>query len=71
MFFIKVPKLITKDRLKSYIKIISEELNKNFGIKKPKINVCGLNPHAGEKVILARRKKYHYSSNQRNAKERL
>ena len=44
----KVPKLITKERLSSYIKIIDEELQRNFGIKKPKINVCGLNPHAGE-----------------------
>tara|TARA_B100000035_G_scaffold62460_1_gene50543 strand:- start:804 stop:1790 length:987 start_codon:yes stop_codon:yes gene_type:complete len=53
----KVPKLITKDRLKSYIIIINEELKKNFGIKKPKINVCGLNPHAGEEGYIGKEEK--------------
>ena len=43
-----VPKLITKNRLEKYIKIISDELDEKFSIKNPKISVCGLNPHAGE-----------------------
>jgi len=43
-----VPKLITKNRIKSYVEIISDELYKKFGISDPKINICGLNPHAGE-----------------------
>ena len=43
-----VPKLITKERIKLYIKIISAELNKKFSIDNPRISICGLNPHAGE-----------------------
>ena len=45
---VDVPKLITKKRIKSYVEIISDELYKKFGINDPKINICGLNPHAGE-----------------------
>ena len=45
---LSVPKLITKKRLRLYIEIISNELSKNFSIVNPKINICGLNPHAGE-----------------------
>ncbi len=43
-----VPKYITRKKIESYIKIISKELDIKFGIKNPKINVCGLNPHSGE-----------------------
>ena len=43
-----VPKLITKERLKMYIKIISSELKNKFSIDNPRISICGLNPHAGE-----------------------
>ena len=43
-----VPKLITKNRIESYVEIISDELYKKFGINDPRINICGLNPHAGE-----------------------
>ena len=45
---IDVPKLITKERLKLYIKTINSELSKNFSILNPRISICGLNPHAGE-----------------------
>ena len=45
---VDVPKLITKDRIKSYVEIISNDLYKKLGIKNPNINICGLNPHAGE-----------------------
>lgn len=43
-----VPKLVTKKKLESCIKVISKELHEKFGINNPKISVCGLNPHAGE-----------------------
>ena len=43
-----VPKLITKERLRLYIKIICSELKRKFSIDDPRISVCGLNPHAGE-----------------------
>ena len=42
-----VPKNITQDSLIEVISIINNDF-KFFGIKKPKILVCGLNPHAGE-----------------------
>ena len=44
----KVPKLISRKRIETYIKIISRDLNNRFGIENPKIRLCGLNPHAGE-----------------------
>ena len=42
-----VPKNITKESLTEVIRIIHYDF-KLFGIKKPNILVCGLNPHAGE-----------------------
>jgi 4-hydroxythreonine-4-phosphate dehydrogenase len=44
----EVPKHITKDSLKETIYILNSDLEKRFGIKRPKILICGLNPHAGE-----------------------
>ncbi|HSE83956.1 MAG TPA: 4-hydroxythreonine-4-phosphate dehydrogenase PdxA, partial [Thermodesulfobacteriota bacterium] len=44
----EVPRLITKDRVLSTIELTNESLIRLFGIKEPKIVVCGLNPHAGE-----------------------
>lgn len=43
-----VAKQITKDRLKTTIKTLHSSLIKQFGIAKPRITICGLNPHAGE-----------------------
>ena len=53
-----VPKLITKERLKLYIKIISSELKKKFSIDDPKISICGLNPHAGEDGYIGNEEKH-------------
>jgi len=39
---------ITEDRLNSIINILNRELQVKYAIKKPRIYVCGLNPHAGE-----------------------
>lgn len=44
----EVPRQITKDSLKETIYILNNDLEKKFGINRPKILVCGLNPHAGE-----------------------
>lgn len=49
-----VAKAITEERLVNIITIINAEMQKKFGIKKPKIYVCGLNPHAGEDGHLGR-----------------
>ena len=52
-----VTKLITKNRLEKYIKIISQELKEKFSIENPKINICGLNPHAGENGFIGNEEK--------------
>ncbi|RTE85623.1 MULTISPECIES: 4-hydroxythreonine-4-phosphate dehydrogenase PdxA [Gammaproteobacteria] len=49
-----VSKAITQDRLTKVIDIIHNDLQDKFGIKKPHILVCGLNPHAGEGGHLGR-----------------
>ncbi|MBT1062403.1 4-hydroxythreonine-4-phosphate dehydrogenase PdxA [Bowmanella sp. Y26] len=43
-----VSKAITRERLHKVIHIVNTDLKLKFGIAKPKIFVCGLNPHAGE-----------------------
>ena len=43
-----VAKAITQTRLHKVIHIIHTDLKLKFGIKQPRIYVCGLNPHAGE-----------------------
>ncbi|XZQ54976.1 MAG: 4-hydroxythreonine-4-phosphate dehydrogenase PdxA [Arsenophonus sp.] len=44
----KVPYAITFKSLEEIIYILNNELKNKFGIKKPTIYICGLNPHAGE-----------------------
>jgi len=44
----EVSKNIKKAKLINIIKIVNTGLKKKFNIKKPKIRVLGLNPHAGE-----------------------
>ncbi len=53
----EVSKLITKERIESYVRIINNDLKKKFGIKKPKISICGLNPHAGEDGYIGKEEK--------------
>ncbi|RWX54038.1 4-hydroxythreonine-4-phosphate dehydrogenase PdxA [Photobacterium chitinilyticum] len=43
-----VSKAVTEERLQQVIRILHADLVSKFGIKQPKIYVCGLNPHAGE-----------------------
>lgn len=43
---------LTKERIKSKLKILIASLKKDFGIKKPRVAVLGLNPHAGENGLL-------------------
>ncbi|WP_423187582.1 4-hydroxythreonine-4-phosphate dehydrogenase PdxA [Alishewanella sp. d11] len=49
-----VAKAITRERLTKVISILDQDLKQKFGIKNPKIYVCGLNPHAGEDGHLGR-----------------
>ncbi len=43
---------ITKEAIKSKLKILNFSLQKDFGIEKPKIAVLGLNPHAGDEGLI-------------------
>lgn len=43
-----VPAAITPQTLTEVITILNHDLRTKFGIDKPQIYVCGLNPHAGE-----------------------
>lgn len=43
-----VPASITKEGIKDAIILTSAALKKYFGISRPRIGVCGLNPHCGE-----------------------
>ena len=49
-----VSKAITFDRIQKITRILDKDLKEKFGIKEPKIYVCGLNPHAGEDGHLGR-----------------
>jgi 4-hydroxythreonine-4-phosphate dehydrogenase len=44
----EVPAAITRDRLETVIRITANELSRRFGIRNPRLQVLGLNPHAGE-----------------------
>ena len=49
-----VPAAITRDSLKTTIRILHKDLVHKFGIQNPRILVAGLNPHAGEDGYLGR-----------------
>jgi 4-hydroxythreonine-4-phosphate dehydrogenase len=44
----ELPRLVTTDKLLSVLSTTNHFLVRSFGIKKPRIAVLGLNPHAGE-----------------------
>lgn len=48
----KVPEYITKEAILNKLRILNKTLISDFGIRKPKIAVLGLNPHAGDQGIL-------------------
>lgn len=50
----KVPEQVTQKNLSRCIDIIIQDFQHRFGIAKPKILVCGLNPHAGEQGYLGK-----------------
>jgi len=49
-----VPRAITRESLARTIAILDQDLKTKFGIDRPRIAVCGLNPHAGEGGHLGR-----------------
>lgn len=52
--FRDVPASLTKARLIHTARITKEALRRYFGIERPRLAVCGLNPHAGENGELGR-----------------
>ncbi len=49
-----VSRQITRFKLESVIRVLAEELQTKLGISRPRIAVCGVNPHAGEDGHLGR-----------------
>ena len=50
----EVSRAITRSRLRQVLCVLDHDLRSRFGIERPKILVCGLNPHAGENGYLGR-----------------
>ena len=50
----RVPAAITRDSLSATLRVVASDLTAKFGIARPRIAVCGLNPHAGEGGHLGR-----------------
>jgi 4-hydroxythreonine-4-phosphate dehydrogenase len=49
-----VPAAVTREAVEATLTIVAAELRVKFGIGRPRIAVCGLNPHAGEGGHLGR-----------------
>ena len=49
-----ITKEITKNKIIETVCIINEDLKTKFGCTKPKILICGINPHAGEDGLLGK-----------------
>ena len=49
-----VPAAITRESLEATLRVVSADLAGKFRIARPRIAVCGLNPHAGEGGYLGR-----------------
>lgn len=49
-----VPAAIKQPALEQLLRVVAADLVSKFGIAKPRIAVCGLNPHAGEAGFLGR-----------------
>jgi len=50
----QVPKDVRPDRLETCIRVTAESLRRDFRIMKPRIEVAGLNPHAGEDGVIGK-----------------
>jgi len=55
----RVPGLITRKEVQDTIFAVHRTMNVYFKIKKPRIAVCGLNPHAGENGLFGDEEKNH------------
>jgi 4-hydroxythreonine-4-phosphate dehydrogenase len=48
----RVPKFLTKTKLRENIKVVIKCLERDLNLKNPKIAILGLNPHAGEEGLI-------------------
>lgn len=48
----QVPQLLTKEKILSNIRILHKTVLEDFSIRKPRIAVLGLNPHAGDHGVI-------------------
>ncbi len=48
----EVPQKITQEKIMDTVRISFDSLKKYWGLSKPRVAVCGLNPHAGEEGVL-------------------
>lgn len=48
----KIPEYITKDSVLNKLRIMNKALIEDFGIRKPRIAVLGLNPHASDNGVI-------------------
>lgn len=53
----EVSRTITTKKVKEKISLADQMLRRIFSVEKPKIGICGLNPHAGEEGILGKEEK--------------
>lgn len=65
-----VPGYLTMEEVSSKISLLNNALRKDFGIRKPRIAVLGLNPHAGEEGMLGNEENEHIIPAIQDAKER-
>lgn len=50
----EVPSKISKEKISDTVRITCDSLKKYWGLEKPRVAVCGLNPHAGEEGVLGK-----------------
>ena len=49
---VRVSSALTRPRLTAVLRVLEGDLRRRFGLRAPRILVCGLNPHAGESGYL-------------------
>jgi 4-hydroxythreonine-4-phosphate dehydrogenase len=49
-----VPKALSRERIVEVGRVVGEALKRDFGIAAPRLALCGLNPHAGERGHIGR-----------------
>ena len=48
----EVPRMITREKILKIVRLLNQSLIQDFGIRKPRIAILGLNPHAGDKGVI-------------------